>query len=153
LAPIEVEEIMSGVAQIGRLIAAKKKITLLVEPAAGAPRLVADAAKLQQVLLNLVANAVEHSQPGQRVWLASYWQPSELCFSVRDEGPGLAPEDQARLFLPFGRGGTRKTAGERSVGLGLAIARSIVEAHEGRIWVESIPGYGATFVVALPVQT
>ena len=72
---------------------------------------------------------------------------------VRDEGPGLAPADQARLFMPFTCGGTRKTAGERSVGLGLAIARLIVEAHGGRIWVESTPGHGATFRFCLPLQT
>jgi signal transduction histidine kinase len=69
---------------------------------------------------------------------------------VRDEGQGLAPEDQKPLFAPCARAGTRKTAGERSVGLGLAIARLVVEAHSGRIWVESTPGQGSTFFVALP---
>jgi signal transduction histidine kinase len=69
---------------------------------------------------------------------------------VRDEGPGIAPEDQKRLFAPFARAGTRKTAGERSVGLGLAIARLVVEAHGGRIWVESQPDHGSTFIVTLP---
>jgi signal transduction histidine kinase len=69
---------------------------------------------------------------------------------VRDEGPGIAPADQKRLFAPFEAAGTRKTAGERSVGLGLAIARLVVEAHGGRIWVESIPGHGATFFARLP---
>jgi signal transduction histidine kinase len=75
-----------------------------------------------------------------------------LVLAVRDEGPGIAPEDQARLFTSFVRAGTRKTAGERSVGLGLAIARLVVEAHGGRIRVESIPGQGATFLISLPAQ-
>jgi len=110
-----------------------------------------DAAKFQQVWLNLLGNAIEHSQPGQRVWLSSHWEDRSLHFAVRDEGPGLKPEAQSRLFQPFVQAGTRKTAGERSVGLGLLITRKIVEAHGGRLWVESIPGEGATFRFALPV--
>jgi len=111
-----------------------------------------DVAKLQQVLVNLAGNAIEHSQAGQRVWLAARREETGLVFSVRDEGPGIAPEDQKRLFAPFVRAGTRKTAGERSVGLGLAIARLVVEAHGGRIWVESKPDHGSTFFVTLPPE-
>ena len=62
----------------------------------------------------------------------------------------VKPEDQKRLFAPFVRAGTRKTSGERSVGLGLAIARLVVEEHGGRIWVESKPDQGSTFFVTLP---
>jgi signal transduction histidine kinase len=85
--------------------------------------------------------------------LSSRWDDQNLVFAVRDEGPGIDTEEQAKLFTAFGRAGTRKTAGERSVGLGLSIARLIVEAHRGRIWVESTPGQGATFLFALPNQT
>lgn len=130
----------------------RKKISLLVESADGKRRLPVDVSKLQQVLLNLIGNAVEHSFPGQRVWLSSRWDDQNLIFAVRDEGPGIAPEDQARLFTAFARAGTRKTAGERSVGLGLAIARLIIEAHGGRIWVESTPGQGAIFLFSLPAK-
>ncbi len=152
LAPAGVPEILAGAEPIIRLVAAKKKVTLLVDSTDEARRLRVDASKLQQVLLNLVGNAVEHSLPGQRVWLSSRWDAQNLVFAVRDEGPGIAPADQARLFTPFARAGTKKTAGERSVGLGLSIARLIVEAHGGRIWVESTPGQGATFFVTLPCQ-
>ena len=110
-----------------------------------------DAPKLQQVLLNLAGNAIEHSVPGARVWLSSRWETDQLIFAVRDEGPGLGQAEQARLFTPFGRGEARKTAGERSTGLRLAIARLVVEAHGGRIWVESQPGKGATFLFSLPL--
>jgi two-component system, sensor histidine kinase and response regulator len=113
--------------------------------------LAADAAKLQQVLVNLLSNAIEYSKAGQRVWLVARREDAEMVFSVRDEGPGIAPEDQKRLFAPFMRAGTRKTAGERSVGLGLAIARQVIEAHGGRIWVESKPDHGSTFFVSLPM--
>lgn len=147
-----VEKILGGVEPVARLLAQKKKLTLLVEVAEATRRIRGDAAKLQQVLVNLVGNAVEHSVPGQRVWLSARWEEQQLIFAVRDEGPGLTPEEQARLFQAFARAGTRKTAGERSTGLGLAIARLIVEAHGGRIWVESLPGQGATFLFTLPLE-
>jgi len=152
LALASVSEIVAGAEPIARLVAGKKQISLLVNLADNGRRLPVDASKLQQVLLNLIGNAVEHSVPGQRIWLSSRWDDQNLVLAVRDEGPGVAPEDQARLFTSFARAGTRKTAGERSVGLGLAIARLVVEAHGGRIWVESIPGQGATFFLALPTQ-
>jgi len=153
LAPATATEIVSGAMEMTRLLADKKKITLLVEPSDDTRRLPVDTSKLQQVLLNLVGNAVEHSQQGQRVWLSSHWEDQSLVFAVRDEGPGLTPEAQAQLFQPFAPGGARKTGGERSVGLGLLITRKIVEAHGGRVWVQSLPGEGATFRFALPVQS
>jgi signal transduction histidine kinase len=147
----DVAEILAGVLPLVRLSATKKGIELLVETADEQRTLTADGAKLQQVLVNLLSNAVEHSTVGQRVWLAARWEGAELIFSVRDEGSGIAIDDQKRLFAAFARAGTRKTAGERSVGLGLAIARLVVEAHDGRIWVQSEPDLGSTFFVALPV--
>ncbi|MBL0177124.1 MAG: ATP-binding protein [Ignavibacteria bacterium] len=111
-----------------------------------------DAGKIAQVLVNLLNNAIEHSTAGARVWLASRWEGADALFSVRDEGAGIAPEDQARIFSAFSRVGSRKTAGERSTGLGLSIARQVVDAHGGRIWVESVPGAGATFFVFLPAD-
>jgi signal transduction histidine kinase len=147
-----VAEILAGAGPMIRLAAAKKQITLLVDAADNGRRLPVDVAKLRQVVVNLVGNAVEHSVAGQRVWVSARWDDRQLVFAVRDEGPGLTPEDQARLFQPFGRASTRKTSGERSVGLGLLITRKIVEAHGGRCWVESIPGEGATFLFSLPIN-
>jgi signal transduction histidine kinase len=148
----DVTELLAGVLPLVRLVAARKKVELLTEAGADGRPLSVDAAKLQQALVNLVGNAVEHSQAGQRVWLAAHRDDTQLVCSVRDEGAGIAPKDQQRLFAPFARAGTRKTAGERSVGLGLAIARLVVEAHGGRIWVESVPGAGASFLFAVPIQ-
>lgn len=150
LAPSSLPEILAGVEKIAWLLAEKKKISLIMDQPDESRRLRADASKLQQVILNLVGNAVEHSVPGQRVWISSRWEERNLIFAVRDEGPGIDPGDQARVFTAFGRAGTTKTAGERSTGLGLAIARLVVEAHGGRIWVESVPGQGATFLFAIP---
>jgi signal transduction histidine kinase len=152
LAPTTVAAILEGALEVSRLAAARKKVTLLADPVPNGAVWV-DAPKLQQVLLNLVGNAVEHSQAGQRVWVSSQRHGPELLFAVRDEGPGISPEDQLRLFQPFSRASTGKTGGERSLGLGLQIARQIVQAHGGRIWVESVPGQGSTFRISLPLST
>ena len=144
--------IVEGALEVSRLAAARKKVTLLAGQVPSGAVWV-DAPKLQQVLLNLVGNAVEHSQAGQRVWLSSQRHGPELLFAVRDEGPGISPEDQLRLFKPFSRASTSKTGGERSLGLGLQIASQIAQAHGGRIWVESVPGQGSTFRISLPLST
>ena len=152
LSPARVEEILGPVATLGRLLAARKGVSLLLSPSEGTRRLLADAPKVQQVLLNLVGNAVNHSATGQRVWLSASWEPQNLVLTVRDEGPGIALEQQQRLFAPFERLAHRRTAGERHAGLGLAIAQKIVEAHHGAIRVESILGQGASFFVTLPAS-
>ncbi len=150
-APTSVQAILAGIGPIARLVAGKKKITLLLDAGEDARPLFADAPKLQQALLNFIGNAVQHSVSGQRVWVSARWEPARVVFAVRDEGPGITRADQARLFTAFGRAGTRKTAGERSTGLGLAIARQVVEAHGGQLWVESLPGQGATFLISIPI--
>ena len=148
----DVAEILAGVLPLVRLAAARKKVELLTDAGGGECFLTVDVAKLQQVFVNLLSNAVEHSKAGQSVRFVAHRKGAEIIFSVRDEGPGIAPLDQKRLFAPFVRAGTRKTAGERSVGLGLAIARQVVEAHGGRIWVESEPDHGSTFFVSLSIM-
>ncbi|MCL4203204.1 MAG: HAMP domain-containing histidine kinase [Pirellulaceae bacterium] len=149
--PAGPDEILNGVLPIIRLLAERKQIGLSVDIETPG-RLVADVSKIQQTLINLLSNAIEHSQPGQHVWLRALRDGASWVFSIRDQGPGIASQDQRGLFEPFARLGSRKTAGERSVGLGLAIARLVVEAHRGRIWVESDTGQGATFFVALPAR-
>jgi len=85
-------------------------------------------------------------------WFSASQVGQEWVFAVRDEGAGIAPAEQQRLFTAFAEVGTRKTGGERSTGLGLTIAQKIVAAHGGRIWVESAPGQGTTFYFSLPLN-
>ena len=109
----------------------------------------ADAARLQQVLGNLVHNAVKYSPGGGVVDVALEERGREAVLRVRDQGIGIAADDLARVFEPFRR--TKATRGTfAGMGLGLSVARRIVEAHGGRIDVESRAGHGATFCVVLP---
>jgi signal transduction histidine kinase len=108
-----------------------------------------DAQRITQAWLQLIANAVKFTEPGQIIAVGSRIVGAELRLWVRDSGPGVAPEDQNRIFERFGRAETGR--GVEGSGLGLAIVRAIAEAHQGRAWVDSTPGQGSTFVIALPV--
>ncbi len=109
----------------------------------------ADPARVEQVLSNLVSNALKYSPAGTRVDVAVWSQGEEVLFSVTDLGIGLSAEEKRHLFAPFRRS---SNARERApgVGLGLSVSRRIVEAHGGRIEVDSQPGRGSTFRVRLP---
>ncbi len=111
----------------------------------------ADRNRLRQVLDNLISNAVKYSQPGTTVHVDASMTDGQWLIRVIDEGPGIDPVEQARLFRYFERLSTAPTGGEKSTGLGLAIAREIVRAHGGEIGVESEPGAGAMFWFTLPV--
>jgi len=120
-------------------------------PAAPRPVL-ADAPRLTRVVVNLLTNALKYSPPGSPVAVRLEYEESQAVVTVSDQGPGLRPEEAARLFQKYYR--TRATA-EKSegLGLGLYISRLIVEAHGGRIWVKSTPGQGARFTFTVPLAT
>ena len=109
----------------------------------------ADTERVLQVLGNLVGNALKFTGRGERVTLGAVSAGQQVVFSVADTGPGIAPEEVGRLFDRFWQARTDR----RGVGLGLTIARGIVEAHSGRIWVESRVGEGSTFYFTLPVTS
>jgi signal transduction histidine kinase len=109
--------------------------------------------KIQRVLYNLIGNAVRHTPPGGRIAVTARLAEQGVQVDVSDTGEGLKAEDLPRVFDRFYRGESARTRddnGTRGVGLGLAIVRGLVEAHEGKIWVESQPGQGATFSFTLP---
>lgn len=114
------------------------------------PALHADAQRLEQVLNNLVDNAIKYSPEGGPVHVRLWRDGAAACVSVRDEGIGIPPGEQERLFERFYRAqsGARRF---RGLGAGLYISRRIVEGHGGRIWVESSPEQGSTFGIALPI--
>jgi signal transduction histidine kinase len=100
------------------------------------------------VVGNLVGNALKFTPAGGSVTLSARTGAMEVVFSVADTGPGIPPEHRSHLFDSFWQA---RSGDRRGVGLGLAITRGIVEAHGGRIWVESVPGAGSTFSFALPL--
>lgn len=108
-----------------------------------------DAQRLYQVVSNLVSNAIKYTQPGGEVTVNLRIEDSHVRFDVRDTGPGISPEAQARIFERFYRAPS-VASDDRGTGLGLAIVKSIVEQHGGRVWVTSAVGQGSTFSVSLP---
>jgi len=107
-----------------------------------------DYSQLDQVLTNLLENAARHAPPGSTVRVAALPRQDHLEVRVSDEGHGVADWERAKIFEPFQRG---ERAG--SSGVGLAICKAIVDAHDGSIWVDRTPGGGATFVFTLPLRT
>jgi PAS domain S-box-containing protein len=130
--------------------ATEKQITL-VQRISGAGRVVGDRARVGRMLDNLVGNAIKYTQAGGVVEVALTMTDERATMRVRDNGPGIAPEEQQQIFDHFARARDAGDGGLRGIGLGLAIARAIAEAHDGTIGLDSSPGTGATFWVDLPV--
>jgi len=134
-----------------RLLAERKKIQLITEVADNIPIAVFDQGRIQQVLNNLLNNAIKFSPMHTVVQLRVFPTPAGIEFSVIDQGQGIRFEEQSRLFGAFQRTSTRPTAGEHSTGLGLSICKKIVELHGGSIGVESEVGRGSRFFFVLPL--
>ena len=115
------------------------------------PVLLFDPDLMARLLDNLLSNAIKFSPAKSLVRLTLRLAEDEVVVRVSDQGPGVLIEERHRLFKPFERLSARPTAGEKSLGLGLAIAEGIAVAHGGRIWVESDPGQGAAFCFTLPL--
>ncbi len=113
------------------------------------PEISIDSDRMAQAVGNVVSNAIKYTPPGGAVTVSAGVNDAGIWICVRDTGPGIPPEEQARIFEPFYRGAARGRF-PQGMGLGLSIARDVVAAHGGRITVESAPGEGATFTLWLP---
>lgn len=111
----------------------------------------ADPDRIERVLMNLLGNAHKYGREGGRIELRLERRDHEVLIAVADDGPGIPAHEQARIFERFYRGASDVANHNQGSGLGLPIARALVELHGGRIWVESAPGEGAVFWVALPL--
>lgn len=132
--------------------AALKKIVLQVEAANTLPALNVDDARITQVLDNLVSNALDHTAEGGNIRLSAETRGDMVRLEVQDNGVGIAPNDLPHVFERFYRGDQARPTEEGSSGLGLAIAKALVEAHHGKIWVESQVNQGTTFPIELPAM-
>ena len=132
--------------------AVQRKIRVVTELDPAEPSLLVDGPKIEQVLTNLISNAVEHSPAESCVTITSQRLTTEFQVRVADAGQGIPPEQRQRLFQAFAGSNIPKPSGERSIGLGLTIASKIVAAHGGRMLVESEPGRGSVFGFTLPAS-
>ena len=126
--------------------------TVTSEPLSEMLMVRADSRLIVQVLVNLIGNALKYTPPGSSVRLSAERRGAEAVISVADDGPGISPEEKEKVFDMFYVGNNPASAGRKSLGLGLALCRSIVNAHGGRIWVEDNDPHGAVFSFTLPVE-
>lgn len=127
-------------------IASDKGVTLEI-PSADGHEVLADPVRIKQVLINLITNAIKFTDVGGRVWVVVDPSKGEVEVAIHDTGVGISQADLRRIFMPFERAGGRPVPG---TGLGLAISKVIVEAHKGRLSVQSVPGKGSIFTVVFP---
>jgi signal transduction histidine kinase len=142
-------DVVESGAMMVREHAARRGIVLHVSADATLEPIEADERKVKQVLFNLLSNAVKFTPSGGSIAVSAARLNGEVRVAVRDTGPGIAPEDQLRIFEEFQQ--TKAGAQtEESTGLGLTLAKKFIELHGGRLWVESEVGKGSTFTFALP---
>jgi len=142
-----VDELIDASLETLAALAAQKQIRLEHPPFRGTAMVRADRERVLQVLQNLVGNAIKFTPEGGRVIIAADREADVVRFRVSDTGPGIASAHRPHVFDRFWK---HEVGGTRGTGLGLFIAKGIIEAHRGRIWVESVPGQGSTFCFTLP---
>ena len=145
------ESLIAHHIMINQFFADKKNIRIQSD-LADVPKCKIDANKIGQVIDNLLSNAIKFSESDTTVLISLEQREGKLVFSVKDEGPGISDEDQAKLFQHFQKLSARPTAGESSSGLGLAISKKMIQAHEGQLHVTSQMGSGATFWFEIPLK-
>ncbi len=152
LRPVSVCSVARQIVNLYDERAALKHLSLHFQCSADNSTISADEKTLFDVIDNLVSNAVKYSPPHTHITVSVERQEANVRILVHDEGPGLTYDDRKKLFGKFQRLSARPTGGESSTGLGLYIARQIVELHGGTIHAESEPGRGSTFIVELPTS-
>jgi signal transduction histidine kinase len=145
--PVALTSIISNAAGMVGGEIEQRSIDLQVDVAADLPTVNVDDRRIVQVITNLMGNAAKFTDPGGRMTVRAITAPSGVVVSVEDSGIGIEPDALPRIFDRFWQA---QSTPRRGSGLGLAIARGIVEAHGGRIWVESEPGRGSVFSFSIP---
>jgi len=148
--PVDLRELVDGVVASMASIAAERGLDVRVDGQAGEVR--ADGMRLEQVVTNLLSNAVRYADAGSGVGISVWRMATEAGVTVRDHGPGVPTEILPRIFERFVKADAPRTGTGGGSGLGLAICSEIVEAHGGRVWVDSTLGGGSEFSFALPIE-
>jgi len=148
--PTDLARLVENAVKLNRAIAARKDIRIDLRCEEYSRQIIIDQGKIEQVLNNLIGNAIKFSRAGTTIEVQVSSDENEAVVSIQDEGIGIAADEMERLLDPFHSGKRKSTAGERSTGLGLAIVKKIVEGHGGQISVDSEPSRGSRFWVTLP---
>ena len=152
-AEVRIGEVIEQVTRLNESLVARKQIRLDVQVASDTPRIVADREKVAHILGNLLGNAIDFTPPGGRVWIhASAHRDASptVLVEVGDNGIGISPEHHDLVFQEFAQVDASASRVHHGTGLGLTIARRLVELHGGRIWVESELGRGSRFFFTIP---
>ena len=153
LARSHIDDIIAVAVDEARVLAEPREISLELDLADGRAAIDADFRRLKQALLIGLDNAVKHSPPGSRIGLTSVVEGSRIAVRISDEGPGIAEEDRPRLFERFYRGRMEHDLLNSGFGIGLSIARGIVERHGGSLSLDNGPEGGALFEILLPMAS
>ncbi|MEJ7901828.1 MAG: HAMP domain-containing sensor histidine kinase [Thermomicrobiales bacterium] len=146
--PVDLGALVRDGVEDFRVVTPERPVTLAVEPGATVP---GDVMRLRQIVDNLLANVRTHTPAGTEVRVTVVRDDREAVLTVADSGPGIAADDQERIFERFWRADPARTRSRGGTGLGLAIVASLVEAHGGSISIESEVGQGAAFIVRMPL--
>jgi two-component system phosphate regulon sensor histidine kinase PhoR len=147
--PIRPSALLTPAGERMRLQVRRAKLKLSLSCPEDLPEVQADPDRIEQVLINLLHNAIKFTPPGGKIDMTAKSGENEVIFAVRDTGIGISPEDLPRIFERFYKADRARTS--VGTGLGLSISRHLVEAHNGRIWAESEQGKGSTFFFSLPI--
>jgi len=151
--PGSLHDLVSDTLEALQVHATEKGLRLRGQVDDNLPPVLMDHARVQRVLYNLVQNAIRHTPPDGTILLEAEEESGTVRVDVVDTGEGVAPDDLPHIFERFYRSEKSRNRGLGGAGLGLAIARGLVEAHGGRIWAQSVPGKGSTFSFVLPKAT
>jgi len=151
--PIRIDALVNGCVETARLNAKARGLEIHVDVPEGAPAVRGDGAQLGEVLQNLLDNALQYTPAGGQIELKARANGQSVTFTVTDTGIGIPESDLERIFERFYRVDAARSREAGGTGLGLAIARHIVEAHSGRIWVESAIGQGSRFHFSIPIAS
>jgi signal transduction histidine kinase len=150
--PTSLNEISELVLDNNNQYARSKNIEVTLELSPDLPQINADPTRIQQVVENLVSNAIKFSDEGSKVVVRTRAEQNELILEVCDTGPGLTDDDMQKLFKKYARLSSEPTGGEKSSGLGLAICKKIISMHRGTINARNNQDEGATFWFTLPLK-
>ncbi len=149
---VEITKYLNEIYEENSMLARSKSIKLTLECEPQITKVILDRNRINQVINNLVTNAIKFSYPESEITIRSKRLKDEVAISVSDQGQGIPKEEIPDLFVDFAKSSVKPTAGEKSTGLGLTIVKRIVEVHNGRLWVESQLNKGSDFYFTLPLK-